>query len=70
MPENVYIQTDEDFLVALSSKNINSIRGCLILSEYDKTYSEDSKNLEILKFMASQSLFLYCYMAKCEKETK
>lgn len=61
--EKINIKKDKDYLAVSSVKEINDIRCYLIIENYDET-SVDANNQEILKFLVSQSLFLYSYMSK------
>ena len=64
MDENVTIKFTQDFVVFRSNKTINDIRAYLIIKSFDEFQSRDNNNQEILKYLASQALFLYSYLSK------
>lgn len=61
--EKINVKKAKDYLIVSSIKEINGVRCYLIVENYDEI-SNDANNQEILKFLASQSLFLYSYMSK------
>jgi hypothetical protein len=64
MEDNVNIKMSESFMVASSIKKIGNTGCYLIIDRYDEIEAENISNQEMLKFLASQALFLYTYMAK------
>lgn len=68
MGDNVNIKKKNDYLVASSFKQINGVKGYLIVEEYSELEAENINNQEILKFLATQALFLYSYVARGEQE--
>lgn len=67
MGDNINIKKNNGYLVAASFKEINGVKGYLIADHYSETEGNNQNNQEILKFLATQALFLYSYMAKEEK---
>lgn len=59
----INIKKDKDFMIVASIEEINNTRCYLIVEEYGEIET-DNNNQEILKFLASQSLFLFSYMSK------
>jgi len=64
----VNVKKTERCFLACSYKTVNDMRGCLAVFDYNPNQEDSSNNLEILKFLASQAFFLYCYMEKCEEK--
>ncbi len=67
MPDNINVKRYGNFLVVSSYKTIGDIRGFLIMSGYDKEEEKNFNNLEILKVLAAQALFLYSYMTRSDR---
>ncbi len=67
MPENINVERHGNFLIVSSYKTIDRVRGFLIISSYEKEEEKNFNNLEILKVLAAQALFLYSYMARADK---
>lgn len=67
MGDNVNIKKNNGCLVAASLKEINGIKGYLIADRYSETEGDNANNQEILKFLATQALFLFSYVAKEKK---
>jgi len=42
----------------------------LVVKSFDEFQSRDNNNQEILKYLASQALFLYSYLAKSSADNK
>lgn len=70
MEENVTIKFVQDFVVFRSNKTINDTRVYLVVKSFDEFQSRDNNNQEILKYLASQALFLYSYLAKSSTDNK
>ena len=67
MGDNVNLKKNNGYLVAASFKEINGIKGYLIVDHYNEEEGNNPNNQEILKFLATQALFLYSYVTKEEK---
>jgi len=70
MDDNVTIKFVQDFVVFCSNKTINDTRVYLVVKSFDEFQSRDNNNQEILKYLASQALFLYSYLAKSSADNK
>lgn len=66
MKANTNIKEVRDFLIVSSTKDIKNIKSYLIIDGYENEEKNNPKNMEILKAMASQALFLYSYMRNQE----
>jgi hypothetical protein len=64
MGENVNFKKVNGYILASSLKEINSIKCYLVIEGYSELEADNANNQELLKFLASQGLFLYAYMAK------
>ncbi|MDO8241092.1 MAG: hypothetical protein Q7T51_03900 [Candidatus Moranbacteria bacterium] len=64
MGENIHIKHVRDYIVFCSQKTINDVRSFLIAKAPDEFQSRDNNNQEIIKYLVSQALFLYSYLAK------
>ncbi len=56
---DINIKKDKDVLVVASLNQIRDVRGYLLLKKYDEREESNAKNIEILKVLVSQALFLY-----------
>ncbi|MFZ5982390.1 MAG: hypothetical protein ACOYS2_02385 [Patescibacteria group bacterium] len=61
---DINIKKDRGFLITASPNKINNIRSYLIIEGYSPEEEMKPKNLEILKVLASQALFLYSFAVK------
>lgn len=68
MGDNVNIRKKNGYLVAASFKQIDDVKSYLIVEEYNDLEAENINNQEILKFLATQALFLYTYVSRGEQE--
>lgn len=66
MGDNINIKKQNGYLLAASFKEINDIKSYLIVDGYNDLEADSANNQEILKFLATQALFLYTYVAKGE----
>lgn len=66
MEDNVEIKSIDDNFIICSHKIINGVRSYLIIKSFDKNQSADNNNQEILKYLVSQTLFLYNAVDKKE----
>jgi hypothetical protein len=64
--DKIFTRKTDKSLLTCSYKSVSDMRGCIAVFDYDKNQEEKSDNLEILKFLASQAFYLYCYLQKCE----
>ena len=64
---DINIRKEKDFLIVASPNKINEIRTYIVIEGYDKEEENKPKNLEILKVLASQALFLYSFAVKSRK---
>ncbi|MDD5464724.1 MAG: hypothetical protein PHP62_06260, partial [Candidatus Moranbacteria bacterium] len=64
MGENVHVKHVHNFMVFSSQKTIDDIKSFLIAKAPDEFQSRDNNNQEIIKYLVTQSLFLYSYLAK------
>lgn len=64
MGENINFKKVNGYILASSLKEINSVKCYLIVEGYSELEADNVNNQELLKFLASQGLFLYAYMAK------
>lgn len=75
MEKNVFIKKEGEYMIATSQKEMGGVRAYLIAKSFDQFQANDNNNQEILKYMASQALFLYsssqqvCYPAAGNKKT-
>ncbi len=67
MGDNVNIRKKNGYLVAASFKQIDNVKGYLIVEEYNELEAENVNNQEILKFLATQALFLFIYISRGEQ---
>lgn len=67
MGDNVNIKRKNGYLVAASFKQIDNVKGYLIVEGYNELEAENINNQEILKFLAMQALFLYTYVSRGEQ---
>lgn len=68
MKENVNIMKKNKFLAISSKQSLAGARSYLIVNSYDANEEKNLSNIEILKFLAMQALFLYSYVAREEKK--
>lgn len=61
MEKNVYIKQGEGYIVASSQKTVDGVKSYLISKSFDSFEANDNNNQEILKYLASQALFLYSF---------
>lgn len=52
----------KNYLIVSSIQKVNNIKSYVIIKDYDKKEERDTKNVEILKVLASQALFVYSFM--------
>ena len=64
MEKNVYIKMEQGYIIARSQKAEDGIRSYLIAKSFDSFQASDNNNQEILKYLASQALFLYTYNSR------
>lgn len=64
MADNVNIKKINGHIIASSLKKINSVKCYLIIEGYNELEASNANNQEMLKFLASQGLFLHAYMTK------
>ena len=69
MGDNVNIKKKDGYLVAVSFKRIDNVKGYLMVEGYNELEAENVNNQEILKFLATQALFLYSYVSRGESRT-
>ncbi|MFA6047708.1 MAG: hypothetical protein WCV59_01200 [Parcubacteria group bacterium] len=62
MREETVVKKGQNCIIIASSRNINNIKGYLIISGYNEREQSNPKNIEILKVFASQAIFLYSYV--------
>ena len=67
MKDDINIKKEEDILIVSSPNQIHQIKGYLLLKKYDKKEELNAKNIEILKVLVSQALFLYSLANKKEQ---
>jgi len=67
MGDNVNIKKKNGYLMAASFKQIDNVKGYLIVEEYNELEAENINNQEILKFLATQALFLHAYISRGEQ---
>lgn len=67
MHENINIKKSGNHLIISSLKEINEVKGYLIILGYSKLEEKNPNNQEILKYLATQALFLYSYATRSEK---
>lgn len=65
---DINVRKEKDFVVISSPNKMNEVRSYLVISGYDKEEVANPKNMEILKVLASQGLFLYSFVAKFSKQ--
>lgn len=71
MEDNIHIKQNGDFLIVSSQTMINGIRSYLVIKGGDRFQASDHNNQEILKYLASQALFLYSSIRRsCPPENK
>lgn len=70
MGSDVNIKKKNGYLVASSFKQIDDVKGYLIVEGYSDLEAENMNNQEILKFLATQALFLYAYVSREERENR
>ena len=68
MGENINVKKQDEMLIVSSPQKIKNMKVYLIISGYDEEEESKPKNMEILKLFASQSIFLYSYMLKKDKQ--
>lgn len=59
MEKNICIKQEKDYIIAASEKTFGNIKSYIISRTYDHFQGSDNNNQEILKYLASQALFLY-----------
>ncbi|MDP1884436.1 MAG: hypothetical protein Q8L10_03620 [Candidatus Moranbacteria bacterium] len=64
MGENIFIKQSGDYIVFRSHETIDDIKSYLIIRSFDAFQGRDNNNQEIIKYLASQALVLYSYIAK------
>ncbi|HCP08934.1 MAG TPA: hypothetical protein DIT25_04010 [Candidatus Moranbacteria bacterium] len=64
---DINIKKNDDVIIVSSLKEISGVRCYLIIQRYDEAESGSANNQEMLKFLASQALFLYSYMSSVKK---
>jgi hypothetical protein len=62
--ENIHVKKKDNFLIISSQKTLNNVKSFLIIEGYGEVEGESPNNQEMLKFLASQALFLYAYSAR------
>jgi hypothetical protein len=62
--DKVNIKKENGFVIASSFKEIKNIKCFLIIDGYNEEEINNANNQDMLKFLASQGLFLYAYMNK------
>lgn len=70
MGDNVNIKKKNDYLMASSFKQIDNVKGFLIVEGYNDLEAENANNQEILKFLATQALFLFTYVSRGEQKNQ
>lgn len=70
MGENIHIKHMHGSLAVCSHRTINNIKSYLIINSFDELQGKDNNNQEILKYLISQALFLYSYVAKAASQNK
>lgn len=69
MKEGINIKKDGKFLIIASHQKIRNIKSFLIIYGYSEQEEKSPNNVEILKVLASQALFLYSYSAQINKKS-
>lgn len=64
MKDDINIKKEDDVLIISSPNQIHQIRGFLLLKKYDGKEEANVKNIEILKVLVSQALFLHSLVNK------
>lgn len=64
MEKNVYLKMESGYIIARSQKTEDGMRSYLIAKSFDTFQANDNNNQEILKYLASQALFLYTYNSR------
>ena len=64
---DINVKRNKKFITISSPNKMNGIRSYLVIDKHDVKEAANPKNLEILKFLASQALFLYSFMEKASK---
>lgn len=61
--DGINYKKSDGLLIITSSQKINNVKSFLLVKGFDKDEENAPKNLEILRVLASQALFIYSYMA-------
>lgn len=67
MKDNINVKKEDGIFVVSSPNKIHKIKGYLLLKKYDEKEELNAKNIEILKVLIAQSLFLYSLVNKEDK---
>jgi len=64
---SVNVKKKGGFIAVASPNRMNKLRSYLIINDYDKEEEAKPKNIEILKVLASQALFIFSSVSKLSK---
>ncbi|MDP1833492.1 MAG: hypothetical protein Q8L11_00970 [Candidatus Moranbacteria bacterium] len=64
MGDNIFIKQSGNHIVFRSHETIDDVKSYLVIKAFDEFQGRDNNNQEIIKYLASQALILYSYIAK------
>ncbi|MFA7209188.1 MAG: hypothetical protein WC120_02790 [Parcubacteria group bacterium] len=64
MGENIFIKQSGNHIVFRSHETVDNVKSYLVIKAFDEFQGRDNNNQEIIKYLASQALILYSYIAK------
>ncbi len=67
--DSINIKRVKDFIIVSSHKTIDGVKSFLIMNSFDEQQGKDNNNQEILKYLASQALFLFAYTGKASEQS-
>jgi hypothetical protein len=64
MDDNVYLKTMDDYLIFVSKIDMKGIKSYLAIKNFDEFQAQDNNNQEIIKYLATQALFVYANLLR------